>query len=122
MEKILEYVYYGTVMVEPPELKFFLHVARDLYILRDMPDREIKDLVKRAKSSGKATEVVYYERGRLFANEFKRMRNEGEMIDVLIEVDGQHIEAHRLVLSAASPYFKLGCDHMTTIEPAIGTS
>lgn len=114
MQKILEYIYYGTTLLQNKvELKKFLRDARDLGVLKDMPDGEIRKLVKQAHAT-KPTEMVYHQRGQLFASTFAQWFCDDSMYDITVEVDNVPIQAHRLALSAGSTYFQ---EMLATLPP-----
>lgn len=41
-----------------------------------------------------------------FASQFDALRHDEAFVDVTLTCEGRRIEAHKLVLSACSPYFK----------------
>lgn len=41
-----------------------------------------------------------------FTNEFVSLRNDEQFVDVTLCCDDQFIKAHKVILSACSPYFK----------------
>lgn len=41
-----------------------------------------------------------------FTSQFKALRVEEDFVDVTLACEGKRIKAHKLVLSACSPYFK----------------
>ena len=51
---------------------------------------------------------------------FKHLRDEKSFTDVTIACDGQSTKAHKMILSACSPYFKVccRCSVLATSSPA----
>ncbi|KAG8313349.1 hypothetical protein J6590_001815 [Homalodisca vitripennis] len=44
-----------------------------------------------------------------FISVFKSLLELEELVDVTLSVEGKHIKAHKVILSACSPYFKESC-------------
>lgn len=55
-----------------------------------------------------------------FSNSFKDLLQQNEMVDVTLAADGYMINAHRLVLSALSPYFRQMFTQMPANQLAFG--
>lgn len=105
MEKILEYVYYGTVNVCKWEMKKFCNVLSRLGISK-FHDYEIKGYTKKMKTKDEKAEMVFRNRGYLIAEGFQQMFCDDRWFDITIEVDSLTFGAHRIALSAGSLYFK----------------
>lgn len=105
MEKLLEYIYYGTVKVSKLEMRKFCKVSSMLGIVTYY-DHEIKSYMKKMKTDLETAEMVYRARGLLFAEGFQQMLYDYRMFDITVEVQGLPIQAHRIALSVGSAYFK----------------
>lgn len=105
MEKILEYVYYGSTNVCKWEMKKFCNVASRLGITT-FYDREIKSYMRKLKTNDEKAEMVYRNRGYLLAEGFKQMFCDERWFDILIEAECLTFGAHRVALSVGSVYFR----------------
>lgn len=105
MEKILEFVYYGSTRVCKWEMKKFCNVLTRLGITT-FYDREIKDYIKKLMAKDDTAEMVYRGRGRLIAEGFEQMFCDQRWFDISIEVECLAFEAHRVALSIGSVYFR----------------
>ena len=50
---------------------------------------------------------------------FKHLRDEKSFTDVTLACDGQTCKAHKMVLSACSPYFKVRIDNSNDLQNAM---
>lgn len=55
-----------------------------------------------------------------FSHSFSDLLEQNELVDVTLAADGYLVQAHRLVLSALSPYFRQMFTSMPTNQPAFG--
>lgn len=55
-----------------------------------------------------------------FAVRFMELLHERELVDVILVADGQTFPAHRLILSALSPYFRKMFKQMAINQQAYG--
>lgn len=60
--------------------------------------------------------------GANFSNAFNEILRDDELVDVTLVADGHLFHAHRLVLSALSPYFRKMFKQMPTNQQAFGKS
>ena len=62
----------------------------------------------------KSTREMHFKMPKYLTDAFKtmfKMRGDGLLTDVILELESEEVRAHKLVLAAASPYFKVSSQH-----------
>lgn len=106
MEKILEYVYYGSTHVCRWEIKKFCNSLNQLGFTPKFLGGDIKKCLKKLKKNDETAEMVYQNRGNFIADGFQQMLCDQNWFDITVEVDFLTFEAHRVALSVGSEYFR----------------
>lgn len=118
MEKLLEYIYYGTAKIRGWDLKKFCSASNRLGIKPKFTASKVQKYLNKLKTNDQTIDMVYKGRGEMIANGFEQMFCDQSWFDITVVAEGVEFEAHRVALSVGSEYFRgtLGEEKYRTVE------